>query len=481
MIVAWTMLLSWPVVAMTMFRAISTPAALCATIIGGYLLLPEQVRYKVPGLPSFGKETITVLVALLACLLIRPPQGAPKGFVPRSMLGFGLLALFAVGTVATVLTNSDTLFANGRVFPAIPPSDSLVLLLDLFVFLIPFFLGRKFLATSAAQLRGLKVMVGFALLYSLMALFEIRMSPQLNNWIYGFFPHSFEQHVRGGGYRPLVFLNHGLWLAIFLATATLAAIGLTKVVPKEEKAVFLLSALWLYGTLFLTKSLGAFLITTLLAAMWFFLPMRLLRMGLIGLICVVLTYPVLRTIDIVPVDQFVNMASKVSTDRAGSLNFRIRVEEGLLEHARERYALGWGEFGRNLAVDVEGIRTVVPDGYWVISIGSGGYVRYFSEFGLLCLGALTLLFRRKEIDTVSLTVLILLTANLIDLLPNGTLTMVTWLWAGALLGRTEINSALQPVTEKEELQEQRKPRYARHDPASAAPYRRNFSDGPHKP
>ena len=41
--------------------------------------------------------------------------------------------------------------------------------------------------------------------------------------VYGFFPHSWLQHVRGGGFRPIVFMNHGLVLGIFLSMAVVAS------------------------------------------------------------------------------------------------------------------------------------------------------------------------------------------------------------------------------------------------------------------
>ena len=46
-------------------------------------------------------------------------------------------------------------------------------------------------------------------------LVEVRLSPQINTWIYGFFQHDFIQMMRYGGFRPIVFLPHGLWVAFF--------------------------------------------------------------------------------------------------------------------------------------------------------------------------------------------------------------------------------------------------------------------------
>ena len=60
------------------------------------------------------------------------------------------------------------------------------------------------------------------LVYSLPMLFEIRISPQLHRWVYGYFPNdAFVQQMRGGGFRPVVFFPHGLALALFTAIALL--------------------------------------------------------------------------------------------------------------------------------------------------------------------------------------------------------------------------------------------------------------------
>lgn len=479
MTVAWTALLTWPLVPFILFRVLSPPAALAASILGGYLFLPEVVHYKIPGLPVVDKPLVVTLAAFVAAFAMAPraPEVRPPGFVfPRSKWGMTLLALLLLGLVGTYLTNGDVLPYRGRMLPPLPVADLPQVMLEMFIFLLPFLLGRRYLATEAGQVSALKVLVFFGMVYSLLALFEVRMSPQLNNWVYGFFPHSFLQHMRSGGFRPIVFLNHGLWLSIFIATATLAAVGLARMVGKEQKTIFILSAVWLYGTLYMTKSLGAFLITTLLVAMWLLLPRRMLMLGLTAFIVVVLSYPLLRTFDLVPVEWAVDMASRINADRAGSLDFRVRSEDGLLAHAKERALFGWGQFGRNLAAEVQGMWNVIPDGYWVIVFGVGGYARYLSEFGLLTMGVLALALGRREAGPAAVTVAVLLTANLIDLLPNATMTMLTLLWAGALAGRMEIREtgaaragATTPAPDP------RRVRYSRAD-AQTAPYRRSFPD-----
>ena len=55
-----------------------------------------------------------------------------------------------------------------------------------FLVFLPFILGRQYFRTTNDILEILRALVMAGLFYSLLLLFEIRMSPQLNNWIYGF-------------------------------------------------------------------------------------------------------------------------------------------------------------------------------------------------------------------------------------------------------------------------------------------------------
>ena len=52
------------------------------------------------------------------------------------------------------------------------------------------------------------------------------MSPQLSNMFYGFFPHSWQQHVREGHFRPIVFMQHGLMVSLWMAVSSVTAFWL---------------------------------------------------------------------------------------------------------------------------------------------------------------------------------------------------------------------------------------------------------------
>src|SRR6185436_7439295 len=75
--------------------------------------------------------------------------------------------------------------------------------------LVPFFLGRTLFKTSDDAKDILRAFVFSALVYAPFILIELRLSPQMHAWIYGYGQLQFAQGIRGQGYRPIVFMAHG--------------------------------------------------------------------------------------------------------------------------------------------------------------------------------------------------------------------------------------------------------------------------------
>ncbi len=440
----YIVLYTWPLVVIAFFRAWSPPVALLAAIIGGYLFLPSGLSLDLPGLPALNKDTIPAAAAFVVALMasrVTAPSSLP-GWFPQSRLPILLIVVLALGTCLTVLANRDPLFYGPLAFPPLRLWDIFSTLLSTLMMLLPLFLGRKYLARPEEQWLFLKMFVVAGVGYSLLALYEVRMSPQLNFMVYGYFPHAWEQHVRAGGYRPLVFVKHGLWLAIFFAMCILAAGGLAQYVKEKNRRIYLLLCIWLLLTLFLSNSFGAFLIATVLIVAVFVLNVRMYFVIAAVFSAVALLYPMFRGANLIPVDTIIDWVTALSVDRANSLEFRIVNENYLLEKARERPLFGWGGWGRSFVYDPAtgtGI-SLVADGYWVATLGVGGWVRYLSEFGLLCLPAFVLFLRarRFELGPETAILSLVLVANVMDMLPNATATPITWLLAGALWGRLEL-------------------------------------------
>lgn len=453
---------AWPVVAFIFFKRFSLQAAICVTIIAGYLFLPQAVKFNLPVLPAIDKHTMPAIAALVLALLItrqqaRSNRGQPApggfdvlpGYRPRSLIGTGLIAILIIGAFLTVMTNGDRLVYGERSLPGLRIYDGFAAVLSTIMTLLPLLIARKYLASDAAHRVLLLTMCLFALGYSFLALYEIRMSPRLNAEVYGFFPSSWRQHNRGGGFRPLVFLKHGLWLGIFFSSAILAAIAYARASGGMQKYKFLALAFWLFATLALSKTIGAFAITLLLVPVVLFLNARLQLVIAACIAGTVLFYPMLRGADLIPVDRIVSVARSYDANRGASLQYRINNEDILLAKANQRPAFGWGGWGRARVYDEFGRDVSTTDGRWVISIGNEGWVGYIGRFGLLCIPIILLAYykRRYDVSLATSGLCVALAANLVDLIPNAGLTSVTWLMAGALLGRLEMENATAPEAE----------------------------------
>ena len=440
-IIAYLALFSWPIVAILLFRLLPLQKALVWTIIGGYLLLPSATSIKFPMVPPIDKTVMTSLPALILCLLMAPPQ--PPTQAPMARTGrLVLLTLFIIvvtSPVLTVLQNTEPVI-DGRTFlPGLRLYDAMSLISQMLVSLIPLWLGLRYLNSREGLRTILEVLVIGGLAYTIPVLFEVRFSPQLHTWIYGFFPHSFAQHIREDGFRPVVFLSHGLLVGIYLCIATLAAVTLYREARREgHRAVYwLLATIWLLIVLFLSKNFGAVIIAVVLTAAVFLLGRR--PQLVIGLVVatVVMFYPILRGAGWIPVDAVHDYIQSINADRAASLKFRLDNEDALLARASEKPLLGWGSWGRDLLHDpATGKLSSIVDGIWVGVIGSFGWIGYIGRFGLLTAPILFFALRRRAVGDSFLPfgLIITLSATLIDLLPNSGLVNYVWLMAGAVAG-----------------------------------------------
>lgn len=470
-------ILAWPLVAISFFRSMTLPVALSWCFIGGYLFLPERGSIDLPGLPEIGKDSMPSLVAVAAILILQPliskkgDNTVLSGWLPGNRLIAILLIGLLISSMLTVALNQDPIVAENVFIPALSLYDSLSTLLNAIIAVLPFLAARRHLASPEQHRDLLRVLCTAGLIYSLPIIFEVIMSPKLSLMIYGFFPHSFLQHLRAGGYRPVVFLHHGLWLAIFMAGTVLAAFALYRAQKDARKGTYFLAALWLLFILFMCRSLGAFAITLLILPVILFCNSRTQVVFAAAIAGVILVYPSLRGAGVIPVDQVNRLAASISEERSASFRYRLTNEEILLEKANRRPFFGWGGWGRSLIYDEEGRMTSTADGMWVIAIGRDGWVGYLCRFGLFCAPVIILALRRKKYilhpETAGLG--LIMVAYLVDLIPNATLTPMTWLIAGALAGRLELtNSDLASApTEDGEEENVERVRYSRFPPKAA--------------
>ncbi len=431
-IFAYVMLILWPVISVVMFNKLKTITAVFWTITGGYLILPVKVKVDFPLIPALNKESITAIAALIGCIIIKKERFylIPKGGIEK-----WIVVLLLILPIFSILTNSEPVF-NGNVWiSGLTPFDAISKIITIYLILIPFIIGTQLIKSYNDQLLLFKYLVIAGIVYSLPILFEIRMSPQLHTWIYGFFPHTFLQQMRDDGFRAVVFLGHGLLIAMFLVLF----LGSATILWKNRIAVFGISPLiiiiFCLVLLVLSKTLGALLLAAIIIATIAWLPSQFINRIAQLITILVILYPIAIITDIFPHDAILDFAFSFNADRAQSLEFRLFHEFHLVELAKEKLLFGWGGWGRNR------LSTSVTDGYWILAFGNDGIIGLGAFFGLV----ITSIWKgvnasnnleNKNARNLMAGHILIVAIFMIDQLPNDSLRGYIWIMIGALISRS---------------------------------------------
>ncbi len=401
------------------------------------LLLPEGVYFDAPWIPPFGKHDISATCAFFG-LLIRAP-----GEVRQARLGRGLdvlLLLLVPATAITVMGNGEVLTFGAVQLPGLSPRDILAFSIRGIVQVgFPFWVGRICIRSGRDARMLARVAVGFGLLYSLLMLFEMRFSPNLHRWIFGYHARpDFSQTLRWGGYRPTVFMEHGLAVALFALAVALFAASDGRASPRRFGLPSWATTAYQALMLVLCKSVGALVLglVTLPAVLALSARRQLALAALLASACV--AYPLLKVGGLFPERSLVHLSRQyLGPDRAASLAMRFENEDAMIEHVQARLWFGWGGLGRNRLYNENGDDVVVTDGHWTILLSSGGLVLLGCVFGLLLVPVFMAVRAARHVrdgtERLRLAGLALVTACCaFDLLPNGLFNFAPMFYAGAL-------------------------------------------------
>jgi hypothetical protein len=415
--------------------------AIIAFFLAAVMFLPVGAFIKFPSVPPLDKNTLPCLCLLFPLLMRRWRR------VWRLKPGRGvevLIFVAMIGSVVTYTQNRDHLTYGSWIktdLPGLTLNDGLAMSgFDLVMIGLPFFVGRAIMRSAREGRRLLSAFALAGLVYSLFILIEVRLSPQMHTWVYGYAPRQdFDQSIRWGGYRPVVFMEHGLATALFVCNTMLAAFTFVKARQKVRGLPATPVAIFLLFILIICKSTGAIIygLAMIPVLLWTSPRTQLRTCTVLAVIAV--AYPALRASDMFPVKTTLSLAQSISQERADSLEFRFHNEDALSAKARERMWFGWGSYGRNLLFDEEGKNAAVTDGQWIIIFGTRGVVGSIAHFGLLVLPVFIAMRRLKRIqdrrDQVMVAGLsLMLTVSVIDLIPNGLFSNYPYFLAGALLG-----------------------------------------------
>lgn len=430
-------LAAWFPLSFALFFWLRPSVATAITVIVGRLFLPERIGFPLPIFPDLTKDTITILAAVLGCLFTARKQMAQA----KPMRGIDLfILLLLAGDVGTVLTNPDPVFADPY-RPGLTNYDMATQICeDIVLVYLSFLVGRSMFRTGKQMRSMLYVLFGAAIVYTPFCFYEFKMGPQANILFYNFLQHDPAQAVRGGGFRPMVFLNHGLTLARFMLCAVMSGVLLLRTRSLHWAWVLVLGYLLLVFVLL--KSTGAIVMGLVMLPLCAFASVRMqLRVAWV-LALIVGVYPLLRGADLFPDKKLLEWASLISVDRADSMKIRFDNENDLLKKARKRLFFGWGTYGRQHVFDPEtGEDLSITDGEWIVTMGMRGLTGYIVWYALYLIPIFVATRNARRIRGPTIRLLLsgfaLMTVVLaIDTIPNSAGSWPHFFFAGALHGAT---------------------------------------------
>ncbi|MDJ0571652.1 MAG: O-antigen ligase domain-containing protein [Pleurocapsa sp. MO_192.B19] len=444
---AQVVILAWIPFVFHVFKRFPPQKAVIISFIVAWLFLPQRVAFALPLIPNYERLSATCYGILLTTFFYDAKRfrSFKFGWLDWPMTIWCLCAF--ASSISNGLGVYDGLSAS---------------LARIVAYGVPYFIGRIYL-NNLEGMRQLAIGIFLGgLVYIPFCLLEVAISPQLHRMVYGY--HGivqFSQSIRYGGFRPNVFMQHGLSVGMWMMAATLIGIWLWQANVIDKICGF--PIVWFVPVLFVTfvlvKSTGAYIyllygIVILFAAKWLRTAMPLLV-----LIVMISSYILMgatgsltgeRSDKIVAITQDIT-----SPDRAQSLEFRLDNEELLGEKARQRAILGWGGWNRNRVFDYDYLGELVDitttDSLWIIAFGVNGVIGLFAVFGSSLLPAFSFFWFRYPAHSWSnpkvapaamlatITTLYMLDCTLNNQ-PNPVFTLASGGIAGLVLSPLDINS-----------------------------------------
>ncbi len=366
-VVTHAVMAAWVPFVLLLFFITTPRRAVVISFVGAWLFLPVY-GYSLPGLPDFTKTTASGYAIMLGIVLF--DAGRLVAFRP-SIYDLPMLVWLLCPLVSAPMNDLEVY-------------DGLSLSLqETATWGLPYFIGRLYF-TDVEGLHDLAlgIVIG-GLIYVPFCILEARLSPQIHKYVYGFFPHTnWQQTKRWGGWRPNVFMQHGLMVGMWMGGATIVASWLWFSGAMKRLWLFRMwqVAVVLGATAVICKSSGALVL--MMGGLGFLVAMYMTgtRLVLALALSVPVTYVTAR-VKGWDASEIVDMVATVSVERSESVAYRVEAEVLLLERALEQPIFGWAGWGRNKVESQDDVRhSYATDSMWIIAIGVRGLV------GLIGLG-----------------------------------------------------------------------------------------------
>ncbi len=421
----------WIPAVLLLFYLLSPKKAAAAAFVAGWMFLPV-IAYQFQGLPDYTKMTATCLGILLGALV----------YDRRTLFNFRPKAVdipMLLWCTAPFFSSVANQIQGSGVYDGL--SETMYQTIS---WGLPYFIGRIYFTDhKGITILAKAVFIG-GLVYIPFCMFEMIMSPQIHRLTYGYHQHSFLQTIRAGGFRPMVYMEHGLMAAIWMTSATSLGIWLSysKMLPSRILSIPTnILIVVLLATTFMMKSTGAIFLF-LVGISFLFLTFKMKHTLLIWLLLLIPPgYIVSRTTGIWSGENLSTMVSeKFSPERGQSLQFRFDNEKILIDKAMEGTFFGWGGWGRSRVYDEKGRDISVTDGLWIIVLGTRGIYGITLLLLTIQLPMLLLLFRvppgkwGTQLYAPVSMLAVLLAIYMIDNLLNAMVNPIFMLFTGGLVG-----------------------------------------------
>lgn len=470
-------LYAWVPFVLMVFAVLKPRRAVIFAYIGGWLFLP-MLSIKLNGIPDLTKITASSFGVLLGAMI----------FDTRTLLQFRPkwfdLPMLIWCLCPYVTSMKQDLGAYDGMSNVVS---------QMAVWGIPYYIGRCYFKDLRDYKElGIGIVIG-ALIYMPFTWLEMKISPVLHKRIYGFFQHSFEQTKRWGSFRPMVFMQSGLALAMYMTVASVVGIWmwLSGTVKKIWGMPMAPLMFILFATAILCKTMAAiaFLFAALCGLIWIRLlksmPWFAAGLPILCLVAVPPTYMYLRGTEKVDRDHILKVFAKFTTEeRLRSLEVRLEAEDKVTAKALTPMDMGngttelgngkthdpwwgWGKWDPDNPRETpwriyihwdklspDGIPYIVTkddaptDGLWIITLGQFGKIGVIA-LTITILFPVLILWRRVPLRywhhplvAPVAAMSLLLCTHMIDNLLNG---MVNPIFMIALGGLSAIGPKVRPV------------------------------------
>ena len=344
--------------------------AVIISFIVAWLFLP-QASYPIPIFPAYTKISAVCYAILVATIVYDTARLTcfKPGWLDVPMVIWCLCPIFSQ------ISNAGS--------PITPTFNQII------SWGLPYFLGRLYLGSlDGMRQMAIGIFAG-GLAYIPFTLIEGVRGPILHQMVYSVSAfEDWSQAQRGGGWRPVVFMQHGLMVSVWMMTASLIGVWLwqTGTLKKFQGRNIKPLAIILVIAFGLCRSSGAYSLFVFGLIVLFSAKRFRTSLPLLFIIGYIVFYLYIAAAGQFSSKDVMGVITPIfGEERAGSLKYRFDMEEILGEKARQRFVFGWGDSGGNRVYNQEGRDISVTDSLWIIAFGTNGAVGLVSLFSSLLL------------------------------------------------------------------------------------------------